>query len=94
MLNIMPDPPEYYDVIPEYNSAGRLCNYHTGGEGDTVRVMADEWERFNRLAGRQHHIEDGTVVYDATLEPCLPDPPKPDRLTVLQTTVDNMLGVT
>ena len=35
--------------------------------------MADEWERFNQLAGRQHRIADGIVVYDETLEPCTPD---------------------
>lgn len=65
--------PEYYDVIPEFNSAGRLCNYHTRGEDETVCVMAAEWERFNQLAGRQHEIIDGIVVYNADLEPCMPD---------------------
>lgn len=68
--------PEYYDIIPEFNSAGRLCNYHTG-PGETVRVMAGEWERFNQLAGRQHEIVNGIVVYNETLEPCMPDEPLP-----------------
>jgi len=81
-------PPEYYEVLPEFNSAGRLCNYHTGyREGETesglVRVMADEWERFNRLAGRQHEIADGLVMFNSELEPCTPagaEPaPKPGR---------------
>jgi len=64
--------PEYYDVIPEFNSVGRLCNYHTG-DGETVRVMANEWERFNQLAGRQHEIVDGVVAYNPNLDPCTPD---------------------
>ena len=63
---------DYYDVIPEYNSAGRLCNYHTG-DGETVRVMADEWERFNEMAGRQHEVVDGVVAFNPALEQCLPD---------------------
>jgi len=72
MSRITEQQPEYYDIIPEYNSAGRLCNYHAG-DGETVRVPADEWERFNRLAGRQHEVVDGVVVYNAELESCLPD---------------------
>ena len=71
--------PAYYDIIPEYNSTGRLCNYHTG-DGDTVRVPADEWERFNELAGRQHEVIDGIVRYNPDLPPCVPDdivPPDP-----------------
>lgn len=65
--------PGYYEIIPEYNSAGRLCNYHTGSEGETIKVPAEEWERFNQLAGRQHEVIGGTVVYNTELEPCLPD---------------------
>jgi hypothetical protein len=77
-FTVGPFQPEYYDVIPEYNSSGRLCNYHTGyrdGEDESllVRVMADEWERFNRLAGRHHEVIDGIVVYNGELEPCRPD---------------------
>lgn len=75
----MNEAPEYYNIIPEFNSRGRLCNYHTG-EGETVRVMANEWERFNQLAGRQHEIIDGVVTYNGDLESCLPDdnsPPNP-----------------
>jgi len=94
--------PEYYDVIPEFNSDGRLCNYHTGGEGETVRVMAGEWERFNQLAGRQHGIVDGVVVYNPALEPCMPDDTlEPDPLASLRAQVeaqreiiDALLGVT
>lgn len=78
---------EYYDIIPEYNSDGRLCNYHTG-KGETVRVMADEWERFNQLAGRQHEIVDGIAVYNEELEPCMPDDYTPmDETTKLQLAV-------
>lgn len=87
----MEQQPEYYDVIPEFNSAGRLCNYHTGGEGETVRVMADEWERFNHLAGRQHEIVDGFVIYNASLEPCMPDDdivPAPIELRVEALEID------
>jgi len=69
----MDNQPEFYEVIPEFNSAGRLCNYHTGGEGETVRVPAEEWERFNALAGRRHEIVDGAAVYNEALEPCGPD---------------------
>lgn len=76
MDELLEQQPKYYDVIPEFNSAGRLCNYHTGGEGETVRVMADEWERFNQLAGRQHEIIDGVVTYNAELAPCMPDAPE------------------
>ena len=69
---------EWYDVIPELNSAGRICNYHTRfregeTEDDLFRVMADEWQRFNQLAGRQHEIVDGLVIYNPDLEPCVPD---------------------
>lgn len=71
-----------YEVIPELNNNGRLCNYHTG-TGETVKVPADEWERFNRLAGRQHKIVDGIVVYDETLELCLTD-------EELQTQIDDL----
>ena len=74
--------PVCYEVLPEYNAAGRLCNYHTGfREGETqsgfVRVTEDEWERFNQLAGRQHEIVDGLVVFNAELEPCEPDGDEP-----------------
>lgn len=69
-------PPIYYDVIPEYNSAGRLCNYHTG-DGDTVRVPAAEWERFNELAGRQHEVIDGVVTYNPDLPTAYPDGTEP-----------------
>lgn len=83
--------PEYYDIIPEYNSAGRLCNYHTG-PGETVRVMADEWERFNMLAGRRHEVVDGVVVYNEALEPCLPDDAEPlSQLDLLQQAVDALI---
>ena len=79
---------EYYEIIPEYNSAGRLCNYHTGGEGETAKVPAAEWERFNQLAGRQHEVVDGTVVYNAELVPCMPDdadiPMTPTALKLLE----------
>ena len=64
--------PEFYEIIPEYNAAGRLCNHGSGNE-PTVKVPADEWERFNQLAGRQHEIIDGIVVFNENLEPCLPD---------------------
>jgi len=73
---------EYCDVIPEFNSAGRLCNFHLvfrdgESEADLVRVMADEWDRFCTWAGRQHEIIDGVVVFNPELEPCLPDAPPP-----------------
>lgn len=72
MYDVFEDTSKYYDVIPEYNSAGRLCNFHTG-EGKAVRVLSDEWERFNQLAGRQHKVMEGQVIYDPDLVPCLPD---------------------
>ena len=65
---------ENYIITPEYNAAGRLCNYHTGGENEgTVTVPADEWDRFNQLAGRQHEVADGVVVYNADLPYAWPD---------------------
>lgn len=64
--------PKYYEIIPEFNSDGRLCN-HGSGTNQKVKVMADEWERFNKLAGRQHEIIKGVVVYNEDLEPCMPD---------------------
>lgn len=64
--------PEFYMVIPEFNRDGRLCNYGSG-DNEKVKVMADEWERFNELAGRQHEIVRGVVRFNDRLEPCLPD---------------------
>lgn len=64
--------PDFYEVIPEFNGAGRLCNYGSGNE-EKVKVPKEEWERFNVLAGRQHEIIDGIVVFNEELEPSLPD---------------------
>lgn len=64
--------PEFYKIIPEFNTVGRLCNYGSGNN-PTVQVPANEWERFNRLAGRQHEIIDGIVVFNPDLKPCIPD---------------------
>ena len=69
----------YYEIIPEFNSGGRLCNH--GGilseseneRVEKVKVRPDELERFSQMAGRQHKIVDGWVVFDETLEPCMPD---------------------
>ena len=71
-VNFEPAAPEYYEIIPEFNSAGRLCN-HGSGTNEKVKVHPDEWERGNQTAFRQHKIVDGWVVYDETLEPCSPD---------------------
>ena len=73
-----PEPPTHYDVIPEFNRLGRVCNYHTGfregeSEEDLARVPIEEWERFNQLAGRQHEVVDGEIVFNESLEPTLPD---------------------
>ena len=67
--------PDFYFIVPEFNSQGRLCNYHGDVLNDTipVKVPAAEFERFNQLAGRQHEIVDGIVVFNETLTPCLPD---------------------
>ena len=68
-----PEPtPKFYDILPEYNEKGRLCNYGFGS-GDTVRVMADEWDRFCQLAGRKHKVVDGIVVFDPELPETEPD---------------------
>ena len=76
---------EYFVVIPEFNSDGRLCNYHSpeyernGELSDSeenktaVKVPVEEFERFNMLAGRLHEIIEGIVVFNEELEPCLPD---------------------
>jgi hypothetical protein len=89
--------PEFYEILPEFNSAGRLCNYHTGyREGESaanlVTVPAGEWERFNMLAGRQHKIVNGVVVYDETLGPCLPDPGPPSQLDLLTAQVKQLIA--
>lgn len=63
---------EFYEIIPEFNSEGRLCNFGSGFN-EKVKVPAEEWERFIQLAGRQHEIIDGVVVFNEDLEPCLPD---------------------
>lgn len=90
---IVEETPEYYDVIPEYNSEGRLCNYHTGEDG-TARVMADEWERFNQLAGRQHEVIDGVVSYNENLEPCMPDNDNPaDEITQIQIAIAELYEI-
>ena len=86
-MNDIQEQPEYYEVNPEFNSDGRLCNYHTGGDSETVHVPADEWERFNLLAGRQHEVVDGVVAYNESLAPCMPDPEPPDMVTELQLAV-------
>ena len=88
----MDNQPEFYSIIPEFNGAGRLCNYHTFpvfADGDSpviVRVPAEEWERFNILAGRRHRIAGGVVVYDPALEPCMPDgyAPPPEQGVTLE----------
>lgn len=81
-------------IVPEYSPVNRLCNYHfpePGYTGETALVPADEWERFNAMAGRQHKIVDGAVVYDASLEPCLPDDANtPDEMTLLQHRIDHL----
>ena len=69
---VLPEPPEFYEVCPIFNSDGRLCNYSTEGT-EFVKVHKDEIERFNELAGRQHKIVDGWVEFDEALEPCMPD---------------------
>jgi len=76
--DVIGEQPEHYDVILELNSQGRIANYHTGfhdGEDESMlaRVPSDEWERFNKLAGRQHEVEDGIVSYNPDLEPAEPD---------------------
>jgi len=64
----------YIEIQPIFNKAGRLCNYGSPQEGQpTAKVLAEEFERFNQLAGRQHEVIDGIVVYNKKLEPCMPD---------------------
>jgi len=91
-IYVQEEQPEYYDIIPEYNSAGRLCNYHTG-EGKKVRVMTEEWERFIELAGRRHEVVDGIVRYNSELEPTMPDAPPPSADDAVKTLLLGQLGV-
>jgi|GEM_PF-5191196 len=64
--------PEFYEIVPIFNSGGRLCNY-ARSEDTGIKVPIEEWERFNQLAGRKHEIIDGIVVYNESLEVCNPD---------------------
>ena len=75
----------YHEIIPIFNNTGRLCNFTALGDGKRVKVPPDEWERFNELAGRQHEIINGVVVFNENLEPTEPDnilqpPPSPEEL--------------
>ena len=79
---------EFYEITPEFNSEGRLCNYGSGAE-EKVKVPAAEWERFNQLAGRQHEIIDGVVVFNDELAPCLPD--TPDRSASAEETLAGLI---
>ena len=81
----------YHKVVLEHNSAGRICNYHWPNDGEaTAQVPEDEFERFNQLAGRQHRIEDGVVVYDETLEVAYPDGVLPPLEAALQAKLNEL----
>jgi len=64
---------EYYELIPKYNSDGRICGYSSSGDGEKVRIYPDEFDRFNEYAGRRHKIVDGVIVFDENLEVVEPE---------------------